>query len=80
MSRKHEQRSRTDRRQDEIGPPSGWKDRRRRTERRIPEIDEQEVSESEWLSYFGHTAKVVAVTDSLPAHELAADVLERARE
>lgn len=42
-----------DRRQSDLGPPSGWKDRRRTTERRIPVIEERQVSESEWLTYFG---------------------------
>jgi hypothetical protein len=42
-----------DRRQKDIGPPKGWKDRRRTTERRIPAIEECQVSESEWLLYFG---------------------------
>jgi len=49
-------RSQADRRQDDIGPPSGWKDRRRSTERRIPAIEECEVSESEWLMFFGKPA------------------------
>lgn len=46
-------RQQIDRRQDDDGPPSGWKDRRRSTERRIPTIEEYEVSESEWLMFFG---------------------------
>lgn len=46
-------RQQIDRRQDEIGPPAGWKDRRKTTERRIPAIEECEVSESEWLMFFG---------------------------
>lgn len=46
-------RQQADRRQDDIGPPSGWKDRRRSTERRTPTIEEYEVSESEWLMLFG---------------------------
>jgi hypothetical protein len=46
-------RQQIDRRQDDVGPPTGWKDRRRSTERRIPTIEECEVSESEWLMFFG---------------------------
>ncbi|MBS1161984.1 MAG: hypothetical protein H6R15_4403 [Proteobacteria bacterium] len=48
-------RQKDDRRQQDIGPPSGWKERRRTTERRIPTIEECAVSESEWLMYFGKT-------------------------
>ncbi len=36
-----------DRRAEDIGPPSGWQDRRKRVERRIPETVEIEVSEAE---------------------------------
>lgn len=36
-----------DRRGVEIGPPSGWKDRRHAVERRKPEV--REVSIDEWL-------------------------------
>jgi len=49
-------RQQHDRRQAEIGPPEGWKERRRTTERRIPTIEECEVSESEWLMFFGKAA------------------------
>jgi hypothetical protein len=76
MSRKFERRYCVDRRLEELGPPSGWKDRRRRTERRIPEIGVCEVSESEWLHYFGGVGKTTASI----APDLAADIFERARE
>jgi len=80
MSRNNERRAASDRRQDEIGPPSGWKERRRRTERRMPEIDEHEVTESEWLTYFGRAAKDRIPSGSQHAYERAAEVLERTRD
>ncbi len=42
-----------DRRRHDGGPPMGWKERRRCTERRIPVVEEMEVSEAEWMQYFG---------------------------
>jgi len=53
MKQSKERRGAHDRRQREIGPPKGWSDRRRSRERRIPGIAELEVSEAEWLMYFG---------------------------
>lgn len=53
MTRKSERRDPDDRRQEEAGPPKGWLDRRRTTERRIPQLVEEEVSEAEWALYFG---------------------------
>lgn len=80
MSNRFERRDCADRRQDEIGPPSGWKDRRRRTERRIPALDECEVSESEWLAYFGGTSKPSIATGGVISSELASEVFDRIRE
>lgn len=48
-------RKENDRRQQDNGPPAGWSDRRRSTERRIPEIEECAISEAEWELYFGKT-------------------------
>lgn len=76
MGRKFERRFCVDRRLEELGPPSGWKDRRRRTERRIPEIAVCEVSESEWLLYFGGASRQPAAIGP----DLAAEVFERIRE
>lgn len=80
MSNKFERRDCADRRQNEFGPPSGWKDRRRRTERRIPELDECEVSESEWLAYFGAAGKPALAAGGGAGSELAAEVFDRIRE
>ena len=42
-------RKRIDRRQEDWGPPTGWRERRRTTERRLPEVREDEVSEAEFF-------------------------------
>ena len=72
-----DRRNRDDRRQEELGPPTGWKERRRRTERRFPEIEEHTISEDEWVQYFG-TANL-AVSDN-GAVELSSSVLDRIRD
>lgn len=54
MSQFSERRKEHDRRQREAGPPNGWRDRRKKAERRIPETAEYVVSEADWLRYFGH--------------------------
>lgn len=78
MNRKFERRDCVDRRQEELGPPSGWKDRRRQTERRMPELGECEVSEAEWLAYFGPADKPARVAKA--AEEAAADVFAHSRD
>jgi len=78
MNKISERRNPGDRRQLEAGPPHGWRDRRRRTERRIPEIEECVVSESEWQHYFGRRP-AVAAADSLTM-EQAADIFGRVRD
>lgn len=80
MSNNFERRDCADRRQDEVGPPSGWKDRRRRTERRIPELDEYEVSETEWLAYFGGTGKPALAASGVAAIDLPTEVFDRIRD
>lgn len=80
MSNKFERREADDRRQEEFGPPQGWRDRRRRTERRIPEIDEFEVSELEWQVYFGSLRQPPDTTSPLVNGEIPADVFERSRD
>jgi len=74
MHREHKERLVTDRRDDDIGPPTGWKDRRRSTERRIPNVEEATVSEDEWLAYFTPHP----VDEDAAAHEAAADLLGKA--
>ena len=64
-----------DRRIDDIGPPEGWRDRRKRVERRIPTSHEVEVSDAEWIEYFSNPAKKAAEDE----HAAAADILDRVR-
>ena len=59
----------SDRRIEDLGPPSGWRDRRKRVERRIPVIEEIEVSEAEWLMYFGEPARKSAAAAFIARHE-----------
>jgi len=54
-----------------VGPPEGWKDRRRQTERRLPEILESVVSESEWQTYFCRPEKAAPPLAALPGGENA---------
>lgn len=60
MVRAGERRKQPDRRDEDIGPPSGWKERRRKTERRIPRVEEYAVSEGEWQFYFGRVGQPAA--------------------
>lgn len=46
---KNERRTGDDRRSRELGPPNGWRERRKAVERRKPEVDE--IPFSEWLAY-----------------------------
>ena len=77
MSKEYKERAASDRRDDDLGPPCGWKDRRHKTERRIPNVEETAMSEDEWLSYFG--APSADEAHDHPAHEAAADILGKAR-
>lgn len=53
MTKNDDRRAGQDRRNDDKGPPAGWTERRRSTERRLPALNEFEISESEWQMYFG---------------------------
>lgn len=79
MNHHKERRDRDDRRREECGPPQGWKDRRRRTERRMPEIGECEVSEAEWLAYFG-SGRPNAAANTLAVSDTSAEVFDRIRD
>lgn len=79
MNNDNERRSPSDRRNDDSGPPNGWKDRRRRTERRIPAIEEQTISEDEWLLYFG-SGSAPTTPELAPAAEIAATVFDKIRD
>ena len=45
MSGEHKKRTGLDRRKRDIGPPAGWKERRRTPERRLPEVEEISIEE-----------------------------------
>lgn len=77
MEKEHKARAAQDRRDDDCGPPSGWKERRRKAERRIPAVEETDMTEAEWLSYFG--SEKSAETPSTETHEIAAEILGKAR-
>lgn len=47
-----ERRQEQDRRQEESGPPHGWRERRRRVERRLPQVEEDSIPHSAWLQNF----------------------------
>lgn len=38
-----------DRREIDLGPPNGWKERRRTVERRLPNVEEDAISDQEWF-------------------------------
>lgn len=76
MAKEHTTRAGQDRRDDDQGPPDGWKERRRHAERRIPTVEEQDMTETEWLNYFGTPAATPAIAH---ADEAAADILAKAR-
>ena len=77
MNKEIKERATADRRDDDLGPPDGWKNRRSHTERRIPSVEEQTMTEAEWLDYFGPPAAKKADTEE--ATETAAAILGRAR-
>lgn len=49
MQGKNDKRGGDDRRDQDQGPPNGWRERRRTVERRRPEV--REIPFSEWLAY-----------------------------
>jgi len=49
MSVKCEKRLGQDRRDRDVGPPDGWRERRKSVERRIPEV--REIPFSQWLAH-----------------------------
>ena len=49
MSVVKNRRSGKDRREEDTGPPTGWRERRKTVERRRPEV--REISFAEWVIY-----------------------------
>ncbi len=82
MKKKDERRGGADRRKRDVGPPKGWTERRRTVERRIPEIELVEISDTDWAKYFAG-AKPVATREFQEPQtvvETAAEVLDRVRD
>lgn len=80
---KDNRRSTTDRRIHDYGPPAGWRDRRRKTERRIPDVEEKVISEEEWLHYFGTMSASTKTTVAIATSQIedhSAHILERVRD
>lgn len=73
-----ERRKHKDRRVRDYGPPEGWTERRKQSERRLPEVKEAELSADDFEKYFGGTTKISTTNDSLL--DLAADVFDRVRD
>jgi len=46
---KEKQQRQSERRELENGPPSGWKERRRSVERRLPEVQLEDMSEEQFI-------------------------------
>lgn len=71
----NDRRMHIDRRHRDVGPPGGWSERRRRSERRLPTASVAEISPEDFARYFGSmnkaAAPVVNVSDE------AAEVLGR---
>jgi hypothetical protein len=67
-----ERRKKADRRQDELGPPNGWRDRRRAVERRLPLVEEDAMQLSDWLQQF-ETFKTVLSKSFLAAESAESD-------
>ena len=53
MNRKDKRALQEDRRIEDVGPSTGWRDRRKGVERRIPVTEEVDVTDSQWARYFG---------------------------
>ena len=77
MPQTADRRVRNDQRLDNSGPPLGCCERRRRTERRLPSIEESMISDAEWERLFGsHSHDQNA---SNPLLDQAAEIFDRAR-
>ena len=75
MNRVDKRSAHSDRRVDDIGPPSGWLDRRKRVERRIPETVEIEVSEADWTLYFTSRSE-----QTVTIEHIGTDIFDRVRD
>ena len=72
-----ERRDSLDRRVLDVGSPPGWNERRTRTERRLPGVEEAEISADDFAKYFGSARKWWKADRRL--HGYFAEVFARAR-
>lgn len=64
-----EHRQISDRRDEDCGPPRGWRDRRIAAERRLPVVQEGLLTETEWfrfLASYSHQKKIEKEIHSTP--------------
>ncbi len=80
MQTNEKRQSSADRRHRDYGPPSGWRERRRRTERRLPTLAEEELSESQFLIYFGERTTIDDGEETTEVEIIAAEILSRSRD
>lgn len=66
-------RSQDDRRKVDLGPPSGWRERRRAVERRLPELVEDAISHGEWEVQWHAFRTRVAKKEAPPPADKEAD-------
>ena len=66
MIRKDKRKLPDDRRIEDVGPPTGWRDRRKGVERRIPVTEEVDVTDSQWARYFGSRSVDAAENEQAP--------------
>jgi hypothetical protein len=66
MIRKDKRALQEDRRGADVGPPKGWRDRRKGVERRIPVTEEVDVTDSQWATYFGPRSDEAADNEQPP--------------
>jgi hypothetical protein len=59
MSASSNRREKQERRHEDVGPPTGWRERRRTVERRLPLVEETAISESDWHAYFVATREKI---------------------
>jgi hypothetical protein len=52
-----ERRDSLDRRVLDVGSPLGWSERRTHTERRLPAVEEADISADDFAKYFGSAGK-----------------------
>ncbi len=78
MPNNPERRVRIEQRQRDIGPPKTCGERRKKAERRLPSLEEAEMSDSEWQLYFGNLQKPSVINDARMEH--AAAIFGRARD